>query len=306
MLTQREIREKVTDQIVTALRAGTVPFWRQPWSHAAGLPANAVSGKPYRGINHLLTSLAAQTKGYESRWWATLRQWNGLGGWVRKGEKGTTIILYKPVPKTTVNEEGDEQDDSFLVLRSWTVFNVAQVNGHLDRFRTPTRRSQEAQCINHEAAEQVLTATQADIRFGGGRAFYSPSGDFIQMPPKQAFQQAQEYYGVLSHELMHWTGHRSRLNRLPRLSRFGDEAYAMEELVAELGSAFLLAEIGVPQSDDLSNVTAYLAHWLAVLERDPQAIFSAASASSQAVDFALSFSRSPEEEAVEEPVPATT
>jgi len=117
-------------------------------------------------------------KGYESRWWATLRQWNGLGGWVRNGEKGATIILYKPVPKITVNEQGDEQDDSFLVLRSWTVFNVAQVNGDLDRFRTPTRRSQEAQFINHEAAEQVLTATQADIRFGGGRAFYSSSGDF--------------------------------------------------------------------------------------------------------------------------------
>jgi antirestriction protein ArdC len=140
----------------------------------------------------------------------------------------------------------------------------------------------------------------ADVRSEGERAYYSPSGDFIQMPPKSSFEKAHEYYGVLAHESVHWSGHESRLNRLSKFARFGDEAYAMEELVAELGAAFLLTELGVPQSEDLNNVTAYLGHWLKVLQRDHSAIFTAASAANAAADHILSYSRTNDQPEVEE------
>ena len=139
----------------------------------------------------------------------------------------------------------------------------------------------------------MFAATGAEVRFGGSRAYYSPSEDIIQLPPKSAFDPNQ-YYPVLAHEFMHWTGHETRLNRLAKFARFGSEAYAVEELVGELGAAFLSTEIGVPQSDDLSNVISYLSNWLKVLKRDHSAIFSVASAASKSADFVMSFSRSTE------------
>ena len=297
MLTQAEIREKVTQQIIEALRSGAVPFWRQPWSGSkqAGYPANAISGKTYRGVNSLLLSL----KGYESRWFATYNQWQTVGGQVRRGEKGTQIILYKPVTTKKVNDDGEEEIRSFPLLKTWTVFNISQVDGNLDQFRVSAHNT-EPRFVDYAPAEEVFAATQADIRYEGGRAFYSPEFDFIQMPPKAAFEKAHEFYGVLAHELTHWTGAKHRLNRLNKFARFGSESYAVEELVAEIGSAFLLAELGIPQSDDLSNVTAYLAHWLTVLERDHTAIFTASSAASKAVDLILSFSRPQEPAETEE------
>jgi antirestriction protein ArdC len=300
MLTQSELREKITNQIVTALRAGNVPFWRQPWSHHknAGYPANAISGKPYRGINTLLTSLGALEKGYASKWWGTYPQWQALGGQVRRGEKGTGIILFKPVRKVKINDQGEEEVSSFPIMRSWTIFNVAQVDGDLDQYRA-SASSTEPSFVDYEPAEKVMAATGANIRYLGDRAFFSPDGDFIQMPRKEAFQKAHEFYGVQAHELVHWTGHKTRLNRPSKLGRFGDESYAVEELVAELGRAFLLAELGIPQSDDLTNVTAYLAHWLKVLEQDHTAIFTASSASAGAVDYILSFSQLNEAEDAE-------
>lgn len=300
MLTQSELREKTTNQIVTALRAGNVPFWRQPWSpdKTAGYPTNAISGKPYRGINTLLTSLAALEKGYASKWWGTYPQWKSLGGQVRRGETGTGIILFKPVRKMKINDQGEEEVSSFPIMRSWTIFNVAQVDGDLDQYRA-SASSTEPSFVDYDPAEKVMAATGADIRYLGDRAFFSPDGNFIQMPRKEAFQKAHEFYGVQAHELVHWTGHKTRLNRLNKLARFGDESYAVEKLVAELGRAFLLAELGIPQSEDLTNVTAYLAHWLKVLEQDQTAIFTASSASAGAVDYILSFSRPKEAEDAE-------
>jgi antirestriction protein ArdC len=164
------------------------------------------------------------------------------------------------------------------------------VDGNLDQYRA-SASSTEPRFVDYEPAEKVVAATGADIRHGGDRAFYSPAGDYIQLPPREAFSKAHEFYGVASHELIHWSGAVHHLNRLNRLARFGDESYAVEELIAELGRAFLLAELGIPQSDDLTNVMAYLAHWLKVLERDHTAIFTATSASTKAVDFILGFSQ---------------
>jgi len=297
MSIQTELRERITNQIVAALRSGQVPFWRRPWAlgQNAGWPTNIVSGKSYQGINTLLLSLAAMEKGYESKWWGTYQQFRSLSGQVRRGEKSSTIILYKPVHKVTLNDQGEEAVESFPIMRAWSVFNVAQVDGDtLDKYRDSARPNLESNFVDCDHAEEVFAATAADVRHGGGRAFYSPEGDFIQLPPREAFKIAHEYYGVLGHETVHWSGHKSRLNRIDKLARFGSESYAVEELVAELGSAFLLAELNIPQSDDLSNVTAYLGHWLGVLERDHFAIFTASSAASKAVDFVLGFSRQAE------------
>ena len=149
--------------------------------------------------------------------------------------------------------------------------------------------------VDYSPAEEAFTATGADIRFGGGRAFYNPAEDFIQLPPKEAFVSQHEYYATLAHEGCHWTGHSSRLDRLNTNARFGDAAYSFEELCAEIGGDFLCSELAIPQSDDLSNHNAYLQTWLNVLQQDHGAIIRASSQASKAADFILAFSRKDEE-----------
>ncbi len=304
MLSQSAIREDVTNRVVAALQSGVVRFWRQTWAKSAnsGTPTSAVSGKPYRGINRILLSLL----GHESKWFATYAGWRSLGGQVRRGERGVTAILYKPVTKKKVNDDGEEEQSSFAFMKTFSLFHISQVDGDLSRFRDVPKPDSEPAFVDCGPAEEVFEATGADVRFGGGRAFYSPSHDYIQLPPKSAFsnEKTHEFYSVLAHETVHWSGHESRLNRLNKLARFGDESYAVEELVAELGSAYLVNEIGLPQSDDLSNVTAYLGHWLKVLQRDHTAIFTAASAASAAADHILAYSRPNEESDVEAEVDA--
>lgn len=298
MLSQSAIREDVTNRVVAALQSGAVPFWRQTWakSENSGTPTSAVSGKPYRGINRILLSLL----GHDSKWFATYAGWRSLGGQVRRGERGVTAILYKPVTKKKVNDDGEEEQSSFAFMKTFSLFHISQVDGDLSRFRDTKKPDSEPTFVDCGPAEEVFSSTGAEVRFGGdGRAFYSPGSDFIQMPPKSAFRQAHEYYGVLAHETVHWSGHESRLNRLNKFARFDSESYAVEELVAELGSAYLVNEIGLPQSDDISNVTAYLGHWLKVLQRDHTAIFTAASAASAAADHILEYSRPKEESEVE-------
>ena len=297
MSNQNEIRKSVTEKIVASLRAGSPP-WRRPWSDLenCGFPANAVSRRSYRGVNPWLLQIVAQQRSYQSRWWATFNQWRGMGFQIKKrpddvapGAYGSKVVLFKPITKSKKADDGEEKTSKFFVLREFVVFNAEQVTGpgiekYLAHPKAPST------FIDCERAEQVMAATGAVIQHGGGSAFYRPADDFIQMPPKNAFSKPHEYYSVAAHELTHWTGAKSRLNRLDTLARFGSESYAIEELIAELGAAFLSAELGIPQSDDLSNVTAYLAHWLAVLEKDVTAIFTASSAASKAVDFILAFS----------------
>jgi len=298
MLTQADIRASVTNKIVAALQSGAVPFWRQTWAKGehSGQPTNAVSRKPYRGINWALLTL----EGHNSKWWATYNQWRSLGGQVRRGEKATQIILYKPVTKKTINDDGEEKINSWPLMKTWSVFHSSQIDGDIGQFQDTQKPDDGTTFVDYGPAEEVFASTRATLRFGGDRAYYSPSGDFIQLPPKTSFEKAHEYYGVLAHETVHWSGHESRLNRLSKFARFGNESYAVEELVAELGAAYLLSEVGVPQSDDLSNTVSYLNHWVRVLERDHTAIFTAASAASKAVDFTLKFSRPKDESSVGE------
>lgn len=309
MASQSEIRESITNQIVEALKSGGLPPWRRPWgvSGNSGFPTNAVSGRRYSGVNVLLLQMASMRHQHRSKFWGTFNQWTAMNGRIKKrpdnvlpGQWGCQIVFFKPITKTVFDRNtGEEREESFPLLRTYTCFNIDQVEGdHLDHLRAKDEEPTSSEFLDFSPADEALKATGADIRFGGDRAFYEPIGDFIQMPPKHRFNPAHEFYGTACHEAMHWTGHVSRLNRLKSGTRFGDQNYAFEELVAEIGAAFLLAELGVPQSGDPSNHNSYVASWLKSLQNDSRYIFRAATAASKAADYVLSFSRQPEPEAV--------
>jgi antirestriction protein ArdC len=306
MASQQEIRDRITARIVAALRAGTAP-WRKPWSDRdnTGSPANVISRRPYSGVNPLLLDLAAQERGWTSRWWGTFNQWRSLGLRVQArpadvppGQWGIKVVFCKGITKRTTNERGEEEEDQFFLLREYTVFNAEQVEGDgIEEYRVRPRPGPSA--VDFGPAEEVIQATGADIRFGGNRAFYRPDEDFIRLPPKDWFVNRHEFYTTCLHELVHWTGHGSRLARLDQKARFGNESYALEELVAEIGGCFLCSAVRVPQSDDLTNQAAYLGHWLKVLQQDHRAIFRASSQASAAADYILAFSRQAESGAAE-------
>jgi len=281
--TQADIRREVTAKIVTALEAGTPP-WRRPWRDDltnSGAAANASSGLRYRGVNALLLGLA----GYESRWWATYAQVQALGGRVRRGEHGTRIVFYRHVEKEAAfTADGEDVIDTFPLLKTYSVFNAGQVDG-LDEFQARPRDA--TKFVDFGPAEAVLAATGADIRYGGSKAVYFAGDDHIHLPEPEAFTAPHEFYATAFHELIHWTGHATRLDRLAKNARFGSTAYAREELVAEIGCCFLSAEVGVPQSGDLTNHAAYLHSWLSILGADPTAVFTAAGQASAAADFLL-------------------
>lgn len=286
-----DIHQHVTDQIIALLEKGAGEFqlpWHRP-SSSAMRPVNVASKAAYRGVNILALWAAAEERGYASGLWGTYRQWTALGAQVRKGEKASYVVFYKDGGPSRNAGPSDEADDAQsarrLFARATAVFAAEQV----ENFALPEPPPQAAPVVAFEAAERFVAATGATILHEGHRAFYHPSTDAIHMPPRAAFKgtatssPAEAYYATLFHELTHWTGHKSRRDR--ELSkRFGVAAYAMEELVAELGSAFLCVEMrisGEPRPDHAS----YLADWLAVLHEDKKAIFTAASRASQAVEF---------------------
>jgi antirestriction protein ArdC len=285
------------------LESGGVPPWRRPWrlGKNGGFPSNVVSKRPYRGVNPILLELACEKHGLSSKWWGTFRQWRGLGGQVMRrpenvpsGHWGTQIVFWSPVAKTVKNEEGEEEEDRFFIMRLYTIINVDQVEGqHLDHLRAAQAEATESVVIDYEPAEEAIAATDADIRYGGGKAFYSPSGDFIQVPPRATFESTDEFYSACFHELCHWTEHPTRLNWSRKEK---ENTYRLGELIAEIGACFVCRQLGVPASEDMTNHTAYLAHWLKAMRNDPRFIFTASAQASKAADFILSFSRLSEEE----------
>lgn len=287
---REDVYSRVTARIVAELEQGTRP-WLKPWSatHADGritLPLRS-NGKAYRGVNVLLLWGEAIARGYSCPMWMTYKQAQELGGQVRKGETGSLVVYANSVTKTETDDKGEEHERSIPFMKGYTVFNVEQVDGLPAHFYgKPEHPLPEAQRI--EAAERFAQHTGATIRHGGNRAFYAPSLDFVQLPPFEAFKDPESYYGTQTHELVHWTGHKSRLDRnFENGHRFGSEGYAFEELVAELGAAFLCAELGItpePREDH----AAYLASWLKVLKGDKRAIFSAAAHAQRAADYLLS------------------
>jgi antirestriction protein ArdC len=294
MPSQNQIRERITNTIIESLKSGQLAPWRRPWASDknAGFPTN-VSGRRYRGINPLLLQIASMRHGFRSKWWATFRQWDMLGGKVMKrpdhvpaGEWGTTVILWKPVTKSEENEQGEEERKSFLIMKTFVVFNIEQVQGdHLDRIRVGHDITNTNPIETYEEADRVIEATKADIRYGGNAAFYNRAHDYIQVPLREQFT-AAEYYETVFHELCHWSEAPNRLNW-----NRADEGYAMGELIAEMGSCFLASELGIPNAETLPNHASYLEHWLKAMAGDHRFIFQASSQASKAADFVLSFSR---------------
>jgi len=280
--------QEVTDRIIAELEAGCVP-WVKPWSSASaglGLPRNAATARQYSGVNILILWAAVIEKGYAAQNWLTFRQALRLGGVVRKGERGTTVVFAdKFIPQDERERARRDGDDPHGVpfLKRFTVFNVAQCEGLPDSvFAKP------APVPEHERlpqAETLVDASRAIIVTQGDRAFFSPSGNYIQMPPLRAFASAGDYYATALHELAHWTGHPLRLDR-DQSGRFGSHPYAREELVAEMASAFTCASLGIVPTVRHAD---YLGSWLDVLREDNRAIFRAASQASKASDFLLAF-----------------
>jgi antirestriction protein ArdC len=304
MASQTEIRQQITNQIIEALQAGGIPPWRKGWaSHGGGMPANIISKRRYSGVNVLLLQMAAARHGFTSRYWATFNQFKALGGAVKRrpdgvdpGRWGTTIVFFKPVKRTEIDPDtGRAVEVGFPILRTYTVFNLDQAEGaKLDRFRAEAV-PQVGDFTDFDPAERAIAATGADIRPGGDHAFYrrpveGGDGDYIRLPHKHQFSPEKEYYSTALHELAHWS----------ELRTGWSGGYPEGELRAELAACYLLAELGVPQSDDLTNHHAYLANWLQALHDDPRYIFAACTAASKAADYLLAHSRP---QAVEESEP---
>jgi antirestriction protein ArdC len=255
-----------------------------PW-HTSGRyafsPVNVTSKKAYRGINTVCLWAAAQSKGYESGEWATYQQWQDRGAQVRKGEKSTTVVFWKFANQSRESQEDNEQPANgsrLLFTKGYSVFNAAQVDGY-----TPKVEAERPLLERIEGAEVFFNSIGADLRHGGNQAFYSPMSDHIQMPPFQAFRDGVSYYSTLAHEHTHWTANVARCNR-ELGKRFGDNAYAAEELIAELGAAFTCAHLGL-STEPREDHAQYLKFWLRVLKADKRAIFTAASKAQQACDW---------------------
>ena len=282
-----DIYQRVTDKIVASLEAGVRP-WIKPWSgeHAAGRITRPLRGNgiPYQGINVLMLWGAAMEKGYAAPIWLTFKQAQALGGMVRKGEQGSLVVYASTFTRTEADEAtGEEHERDIPFLKGYTVFNAEQIDGLPAQYRALAEpRLDPVERIAH--ADAFFAAIGADIRHGGNQAYYRISADHVQMPPFEAFRDAESYYATLAHGLTHWTRHPSRLDREFGRKRFGDEGYAMEELVAELGAAFTCADLDLtpePRPDH----AAYIGNWLTVLKNDKRAIFTAASYAQRAADF---------------------
>lgn len=283
----RDIYAETTAKIVAQLEAGTVP-WVQPWGYAAatgpGLPRNALTGRSYSGVNVLFLWGALFEHGYPSQSWLTFRQAIEAGGNVRKGERGTTVVYadrFTPEAEKQRARQTGEEARAVPFLKAYTVFNVAQCEGLRPGLAPDPAPLPERQIV--PLAEDVIAASGVHFRVEGERAFYSPAYDFVQVPCRQAFFEQINYYRTALHELTHATGHPSRLNRTFGTS-FGSKDYAREELIAEMGSAFLCAALGI---EPTVRHVDYLASWLEVLRGDNRAIFRAASAASKAADWLL-------------------
>jgi antirestriction protein ArdC len=281
---KRDVYCTVTSQIIDAIEKG-VGNWRMPW-HTTGRdafsPINITSKKAYRGINTLCLWAAADAKGYDSGEWGTYKQWQERKAQVRKGEKSTTVVFWKFANDARETQDGGEDVPAcasrLMFARAYSVFNASQVDGYTAKPEPLPAIGERIAC-----AETFFSTTGARLSHGGNRAFYSPAEDRIQMPRFEAFAEKLSYYGTLAHEHIHWTSKAERCDRQLG-KRFGDSAYAAEELIAELGAAFVCAQLGL-ESEPREDHAQYIQSWLKVLKADKRAIFTAASKAQQACDW---------------------
>ena len=273
------IYQEITDSIIAELEKGATP-WVKPWNAPASADKNIITGRPYRGINRFITAMVSGIKGYDVPAWASLKQWNDLGARVKKDEKATKIVYWSQAKDK--KSEASGEDKYYQFAKAFYIFNVAQVDG-IDIIASEDQPVSENQKI--EACEQRIIATGAKYSIGGDVACYIPSIDSIKMPALNTFQTAEHYYATFFHELTHWTSDKTRCDRDLSKGRFGNADYAFEELVAELGAAFLCQQHGI--KGDLRHA-GYIESWLKCLKSDSRAIFKASALAQQAADFLLS------------------
>jgi antirestriction protein ArdC len=284
---RRDIHAEITAKLIAAIEADpgrpSLPWRRR--SKPLFMPENALTKRPYNGINVVSLWVSAELGGYEAPVWATYRQWSELGAQVRKGEKASLVVFYKEY-ETEPDADRDDDDGKRRVARASYVFNAAQVDG----YALPDSPQPLGPIDRIEAADRFFAATAARIEIGGDRAFYRSSTDTIHMPDESLFcgtdtmTRSESYFAVLAHETVHWPGSEKRLAR-EFGKRFGDAAYAAEELVAEIGSAFLCAELGITEDEPRADHAQYLAQWLKLLKEDNRAVFTAAARASEAVAY---------------------
>ena len=279
---KRDLYAEVTDRIVAELERGAAP-WIKPWSATPGanVPCNAATNRPYSGCNVILLWMAANT-GYPTPRYLTFKQALELGGNVRKGEHGTKVYFVKQLAVADKRETAEDGDTRLIpMMREYTVFNVAQCENLPERVMTLGKVKIRNPDERDATIDEFMTASSATVREGVGEAYYRPGDDFISLPRFEAFKSAATFYATAFHELGHWTGHKSRLDRDLR-SRFGERAYAAEELVAELCAAFLCAEFSL--DGDLRHA-GYIESWIGLLKTDSRAFFTACSKAQAAADY---------------------
>lgn len=276
-----DLHQRISATILQQLDTADPGTWSPPWHGAEPLPRNALTGRRYRGLNILALWVAAQGSGYTDARWATYRQWAALGAQVRKAERGTAIHFYKDQPADAEADDEPGTPSLRFVVRVSHVFNAALVDGAPDQAGSDGLvASPEPDMAGEEVLATFLAATGAVVVSGGSRASYSPATDTIHLPARTAFHSVGGYAATLTHELIHWTGAAHRLAR-DLTGRFGSRAYAVEELVAELGSAFVLGDLGLARSPHPDHA-AYCAAWLPLLRAEPQALAKAATQASRA------------------------
>jgi antirestriction protein ArdC len=284
---KQDVYERITAKIVTSLEQGVRP-WLKPWN------AEAMAGRitrplrsngiPYRGINIVMLWMEAMEKGYSAPIWMTFKQALELGAHIRKGEKGSLVVYADTITRTEGTKDGEEREAVIPFMKGYTVFNVEQIENLPPQYhaKTETPKIDAPQRIAH--AESFFAATGASITHGGTRACYAQEPDHIRMPPFETFIDPESYYATLAHECCHWTKHPKRLDREFGRKRWGDEGYAMEELVAELGAAFVCADLALTP-EVREDHASYVASWLKVLKDDKRAVFAAASHAQKAADY---------------------
>ncbi|WP_377513438.1 ArdC family protein [Octadecabacter sp. R77987] len=286
MANRPDIYTRVTAKIIADLETGT-PTWHKPWStdHLAGRITRPLrhNGIAYRGLNIILLWAASVAQGYAHATWMTYRQALELGAQVRKGAKGELVVYADTFRKVETNDADQDREVAIPFMKGYTVFNVDQIEGLPEAFYVDPKPIPEATERDRQA-EAFFAATAADIRHGGNRAYYAVEPDYVQMPPFECFETQEAYFATLGHEVTHWTRHSNRLDRRFGRKRWGDEGYAQEELVAELGAAFLAADLGL-SLEPCAEHAAYIGHWLQGLKNDKRFIFQAAAHAQRAVDY---------------------
>jgi antirestriction protein ArdC len=294
-----DIYTSITNRIVEQLEAGTRP-WLKPWNaeHAAGRISRPLrhNGQPYSGINVVVLWMTAEASGFVSPFWVTFKQALELGGNVKKGEHGSQVVYASTFKKKDTDDAGEETEQEIPFLKQYTVFCADQCEGLPKHYYQLAEQPKE-KLERIAAVDQFVANTKAEVRYGGNQAYYTLRDDRIQLPPFETFRDAESHAATIIHELTHWTRHPSRLNREDfGRKRWGDEGYAMEELVAELGAAFLCADLSITP-EVRGDHASYIEHWLKVLKNDKRAIFSAASHASKAADYLHGLQPQPEQPA---------